>query len=311
MLNKGQLDSAIRYNTKRVATGDIDVDLLPFPWDSERESAFSWSVALFQSEKGLGIDGKLGPNTLRAIEKAQDDTSVEVPVKPSVPPETGISNAVVYGGVLVELPRYVLDAGVTATNYREDGEIHFKHKDRTDVLQHFVLHETCGNTAQGVKNTLERKGYGVQLILSPEGHLSCHGDLSFDRMVHANQLNNTSFGIEVVNPYAPMYVNNNLFDKTMPAEWWTWCPDKNDRRYVMPTDAQMKAVKVLIPWLCELTGVPYVFPTRHLGSGQRHIVGWDARPKAKPEPGVVAHRDFASHGDGRYMLETLMKDKEC
>ena len=51
--------------------------------------------------------------------------------------------------------------------------------------------------------------------------------------------------------------------------------------------------------------LPMAFPTADLGPTKPRINGWDA--KAKPAPGIVAHRDFASHADGRYLLEHLMK----
>jgi len=47
--------------------------------------------------------------------------------------------------------------------------------------------------------------------------------------------------------------------------------------------------------------------TAGLGRGHAKIKGWDAKPAAVPGPGVVAHRDFAGHADGRYLLEQLME----
>jgi hypothetical protein len=128
-------------------------------------------------------------------------------------------------------------------------------------------------------------------------------------MVHANQLNNESFGIEIENPYAPSLMKNEPeeFRRIQDASWWTWCPDKQDRRYVCPTGAQIKTLTALVPWLCQLTEVPYEFPTWYLSSVQRKIKGW--RTGAKPAPGVVAHRDFAKHADGRYPLECLIANK--
>lgn len=329
MLTKQQLADAERYNSERIRRGELTSRDMPWPWASVSGAHFAWATALFQSLNGLAVDGKLGPATKRAIGRSADNTSVErpMPSSPSVPPETqGRSNAIVVDGARVLLPDEFMAAGFTASNYLDDGEPHFRHRERTEPLAHFVLHETCGNTAQGCKDTLLRKGYGVQLILAPSGHLSCHGDLVRDYMVHANQLNGSSFGCEVVNPYSPIYVTDPaIFIATIPAAWWTWVPStkgkngaavqkilqrkglaKVPREYVTPTRPQMAAMRVLAPWLCRITGVPFRFPTRDLGKRHPRIAGWDLKPAARPGPGVVAHRDFAGHSDGRYMLEDLI-----
>jgi N-acetyl-anhydromuramyl-L-alanine amidase AmpD len=193
--------------------------------------------------------------------------------------------------------------GITVTDYVFDGEPYFKCKTRTKPLQHLVLHETAGRTAKGCKKTLQRKGYGVHLILDRKGAVSCHGDLATEVMVHANQLNKTSIGIEVVNPYAPS-IAKGMNIQTIAAQWWTWVPKGGSRLYVLPSDAQLKTLRVLIPWLCEQLKIPYIFPTAHLNKKQRKIKRW--RLRAKPDPGVVAHGDFASHADGRYLLEDLI-----
>jgi len=232
------------------------------------------------------------------------------------------SNAIIVGGIRIVLPDEFIEFGLTVSNYMDDGEPHFSRKARVKSLQHFVLHETCGNTARGCKGSLIRKGYGVQLILDPKGHLSCHGDLLSEQMVHANQLNPTSIGMEVVNPYSPLYAKE-PFTKTIPSEWWTWVPSRRMRgvsdllakkgwsdvpkQYVLPTLEQMAAARMLVPWICEQCGIPYRFPTRGLSARKSRIDGWNSRSRAVPGPGVVAHRDFASHADGRYMLEDLIR----
>jgi hypothetical protein len=196
--------------------------------------------------------------------------------------------------------------GIEVRNFVFDNEPHFKHKLRTKPLQHFVIHETAGRSADRCKRTLLSRGYGVHLILDRSGIVSCHGDLAKDVMIHANQLNSTSIGVEIVNPYAPSIAGNKMRYNTIPAQWWTWCPDKNDRRYVLPTDAQLETLKILVPWLCQILGIPYVFPTKDLNTKNRQVKG--IGPFRRPKPGVVAHRDFASHSDGRYPLEYLISN---
>jgi hypothetical protein len=199
--------------------------------------------------------------------------------------------------------------GMIVTNWIQDNEPKFKFKPRKKKLRHFVLHENAGRSAKNCKATILRKGYGVHLVLDRKGNVSQHGDLATEVMIHANQLNKTSIGIEVINPYAPI-LGSGLRFKTIPAQWWTWCPDKNDRRYVLPTAAQLKTLKVLIPFLCEKLKIPYVFPTAGLDKKHRKVprTGW--RHRRMPSSGVVAHRDFSKHSDGRYLLEYLIKQKQ-
>lgn len=215
-----------------------------------------------------------------------------------------INSGFIINDQFVEAPE-----GILVHNFKFHSEPTFSSKPRTAKLQHFVLHETAGRSADRCKASLIAKGYGVHLILERNGIVSCHGDLATSVMVHAGQLNKTSIGIEVVNPYAPSLANGMMFS-TIPAEWWTWCPDKKKKEYVLPTEAQLKVLTVLVPWLCEKLGIPYVFPTANLNSKARKITGWKGPPLgwyAKPDPGVVAHQDFAAHADGRFLLEYLMK----
>lgn len=201
---------------------------------------------------------------------------------------------------------------IKAKNYIIDGEPHFKHTDRRKPLQHLVLHETAGRSADACKTTLMKKGYGVHLILERDGLLTCHGDLKLNAMAHANQCNATSVGIEVVNPYAPRLAWGMKDVSFLEAQWWTWCPDRDDRRYVLPTNAQLEVLLELVPWLCEVLEIPYVFPTSDLNRKKPRITGWNKPPlgwSAKPGPGVVAHQDFSKHGDARYPLEYLIANR--
>jgi hypothetical protein len=111
--------------------------------------------------------------------------------------------------------------------------------------------------------------------------------------------------VEVCNPYAPAYARK-PFGPTIPAEWWTWVPAGGAKAYVLPTPVQLAVLKALVPWLCGQLGIPVAFPTAGLNAQLRKIPGWDRRPAAVPGPGVVAHQDFGSHGDARYLLEQLI-----
>lgn len=326
MLDKKQVDGARQYNIRSIGVLYNIIDL-PWPWKDVEQEAFVWATAFFQMKNDLEVDGKLGNATLALIKKRSgresfyDDRS-----------NGGFSNSIVSDSEIVKLPDEFIREGITATNFVSDDEPRFKHRQRRGKVLNFVIHETCGNTAQGCKNTLLIKKYGVQLILDPNGHLSCHGDLVLDRMVHANQLNDVSFGIEVVNPYSPIYVkDDDIWTRRIERQWWTWIPSLRNKygvdrgivkllrkkgltnvplEYVTPTDMQMRALELLVPWLCNVTGVPYRFPTKGLNRRKRKIPGLNLRPRGKPGPGVVAHSDFSSHADGRYIIERIMDEKK-
>ena len=212
------------------------------------------------------------------------------------------SNRVLVNGKLINTPD-----GISVTNTIDDLELSFISEPRKKKLKHIVIHETAGRTAEGCQKTLDKKGYGIHFVLDRNGSLSSHADLVLDKVIHANQLNHTSIGIEIVNPYAPS-IGKGMDINIIPAQWWTWCKD-GDRRYVTPTMEQLNTLEILIPWLCDTLDIPLAFPTAHLSRKKRKITGWKKPPhgwRAKPKPGIVAHRDFATHADGRYPLEYLM-----
>lgn len=218
------------------------------------------------------------------------------------------SNKIIIKGERVELPRIVLDAGGTAANYLDDNEPHLSNGPRSQLLTTFVLHETSGNSATGCKDTLRKKGLGIHLILGKDGRISNHADLASEIAWHASQCNPVSVGMEIVNPYRPELASD-PHGPVIPAEWWTWVPKNEKRLYVCPLDIQMNVILALVPWLCDKLGIPVRFPTSNLNKAKQQITGWRSPPlgwNAKPGPGIVAHRDFSSHADGRYMLERLI-----
>jgi len=206
----------------------------------------------------------------------------------------------------IELPDWL-----RCTNFLDDGEPFFGVKKRKLPVSHIVLHETAGNSASRCKAgfTKNPRRKSAHLIVDRDGSISCHADLVLDITSHARQCNPTGIGIEFVNPYAPSLVKLDMKVETIPAKWWTWTPDKKDRRYVLPTDEQIKVLTELVPIICHHSGVPYVFPTWFLNKKIQRIKGWKRPPLgwlARPEAGIVAHQDFSGHADGRYLLEHLI-----
>jgi len=218
------------------------------------------------------------------------------------------SNNLIVRGERLPLPRIVLEAGGTARNWKDDGEPHLANAERLKLLTTFVLHETAGNSATGCADTIRRRKLGIHLVLGKDGVIHNHADLATEVCWHAGQVNKVSVGLEVVNPYRPELARE-PHGIIVSAPWWCWVPKGAKRLYVTPLPIQLAVTVVLVPWLCDHLGIPVVFPTRDLGAPQPRIRGWRKPPlgwSAKPGPGIVAHRDFAGHADGRYLLDHLM-----
>lgn len=313
MLTREEIKAAARYNQKNLNVS-YKLEQLPDVFSLASHEEFVAWICVYQSQSGLKVDGQLGPKTLAKIEVPVNGPDFSM--RDSIPPKSDASNNVIILGKKVRIPQEMIDEGYTMTNFLEDGEPKFKSRRRNKALKWFVIHETCGNTADGCKRTLQKKGSGVALIQAPDGTFSCHGDVVLDRMVHANQLNNGATGCEQVNPYNPVYVRDeSIFGHWIKRRWWTWVPGSKNvtsllkkkgwkavpKKYVTLTTDQVESMKMFLPWLIRQIGViPYEFPTKDRKRGSAKVK-W-------PKAGIVAHQDFSSHADGRYMLEILAEE---
>jgi hypothetical protein len=285
---------------------------LPWPYKANDPASevFAQLVAAFQQAHALKVDGCLGPATLSTMRTimaqglpALDDQTTTGPVaRPNtIPARLGCSNKIIISGQKVVAP-----LGMTCTNFLDDGEPKFKFRARTNSPTHVCLHESVTRDAPTTVRILQKEGYGTHLMVCPDGHITQHNDLVTEQVAHANQLNGCSIGIEIVNPYCPMY-SKPPFTATIPAEWWTWIPEGGAHQYVLPTKAQIEALRLVVPWLTKVVAtIPLAYPTKGLNAAKPRIEGWNSKPAAKPLPGIVAHSDFSSHADGRYELEVLI-----
>jgi len=183
-------------------------------------------------------------------------------------------------------------------------------KRRGTITKHtnLVMHENAGSIKlTQLSAWLLKKGYGYHITIRPDGCATQHADLIY-KLYHGGKLNGGGIGICLLNPYYPKLVNTDeekeYFD-IIPAEWWTHCSPRSDRRYSKPTEEQIATLKKLIPFLCTILKIPRVYPTENLNRRQRKIKGWRI-PGVRPGPGVVAHGDYSKHADGRYALERLI-----
>jgi hypothetical protein len=297
------------------------------PADGE---AFAYAISAFQILVGLTVDGKLGTDTLGALrtvhgtvtpELGEGDAERDLEIPEDVPPPAltprlNVSNCLRIGGKSVPLPKEMVEAGISCSNFADDGDHHFRAVKRRQPCRWFVFHESVSMSAKKTIATLEAKTarsaksgknylYGVHLINAPDGHFSCHADLLDETIVHANQLNKGSVGCEWVNPYNPAWAKH-PFDRVIPAPWWCWVPRDKQPLYTLPTPAQLLAAEWITRFLpTVIPDLPLAFPTTSLGPGKGRIKNWNKR--ALPGAGFVAHRDFSDHADGRYLLEHVMQ----
>jgi len=340
------LPRAIKYNTKRSKTL-WSQDELPWPLSAKNQlgyfipadsRGFAWAIASFQKLHGLQADGRLGPATIAVMrartipeepssagsEFERDWPEMEVPrPRPlsTEPARKGASNRLIIDGESVKLPESMLELGITASNYRDDNDIRFDQFEKRSRVTSLVIHESVTmSSAQSNRLLMERReksaalghndgkgwDYGVHLNLAPDGHITCHADLVTHRLVHAKQLNDTSIGLMVVNPYNPAFAAP-PYDEVVIGDWWCWRPRNRHRLYTLPTQQQMRAVVPLLKFLTEtIESLPLEFPTADLDKDNTRIDGW--KDGAKPEPGIVAYRDFSAFASGRYILEHCIKE---
>jgi hypothetical protein len=336
------LSGAIKYNKKKAGKIWNQEDLPwplsmvqpPFGFFLKADSqAFAFVVATFQQLNGLKPDGMLGPATFAAMNAAEpvlkendaghdfesESGTIALPPEPELstkPARRGVSNRIIIAGRAIKLPDSMIERGITASNYKDDDEHQFTQFRKRERVSVFVIHESVTMSVAQTNRVLDNKrkrsakkgknkgkgwDYGIHLNLAPDGHISCHADLVHHRLVQANHMNDDSFGLEVVNPYNPGFAGA-PFNRVIDGPWWCWRPKNRKRLYTLPTPAQMRAIYPLCEFLVQnIEGLPLEFPTAHLGPRKKRIDGW--KDGAKTGPGIVAHRDFATHADGRYLLE--------
>lgn len=76
MISRGFISAAIRYNTRSIANGSIDINVLPYPFCAECSPMefVAWTYAI-QLEKGMHADGKLDPELFEIIRT--DDITID------------------------------------------------------------------------------------------------------------------------------------------------------------------------------------------------------------------------------------------
>ena len=101
--------------------------------------------------------------------------------------------------------------GLDVRNFGDPEVFKFEGRSRAgQPVTELVLHESVTRSALSTVAVLKRRTLGVHLILAPDGKLTQHGDLAHARLAHAGGHNGPSIGVEVVNPYYPYLLRENL-----------------------------------------------------------------------------------------------------
>jgi hypothetical protein len=184
-----------------------------------------------------------------------------------------------------------------------DEEQKFNGRDRDlKKIKHFIIHDSVVGTTADMIAVLKKKGLGIHYVITKDGSLIQTADLK-ETLGHASPYNDTSIGVEVVNP---TYVTNPYVDSTWnnsiisPAPW-AWTPDiRKTDKFIIPTRSQMEAT-----WgLCQAvtSDESMNIPLEFVGFDDKKqlFVITGANPYAKldrSKSGILAHSYF-KHGDG-------------
>jgi hypothetical protein len=187
-------------------------------------------------------------------------------------------------------------AGLDVRNFADPKVFKFEGRSRAgQPVTELVIHESVTRSASSTVAVLKRRELGVHLVLAPDGRITQHGDLAHARLAHAGGHNGPSVGVEVVNPYYPYLLRDDLpWSRTIPAPW------AHGGAYVLPTPAQAEATAQLVAWLTSPAAEGLSIPRAWLGlSGGRLRMG-AVNGADQRRPGVYAHHYFA-HADGAWL----------
>jgi len=110
-------------------------------------------------------------------------------------------------------------------------------------------------------------------------------------------MNELGIGIEIVNPYCSDLVPKSKILKYdyMEPQWWTWKKSEKSK-YALPFSGQIESCILLVKYLIDEYGIEIKFPS---------INKKDKIDCSEIKGGIVSHRDFGKHADGRWILEKI------
>jgi len=187
--------------------------------------------------------------------------------------------------------------GIDVTNFLDADVFSFEGRDRNGrTVNELIIHESVTRSAMSTVAVLRRRGLGVHLIISADGRVMQHADLARARLAHARSHNGPSVGVEVVNPYYPYLLRDNLpWRRTIKAPW------AHKGAYVLPTPEQAEATAKLVGWLTSSRARGLAIPRAWLGVEDGHVHMGRVRGGDQRRPGVYAHHYFG-HADGAWLV---------
>ncbi len=262
-------------------------------------SATRSAVRSFQQQRGLHIDGIVGPQTERALVNAgagnppAGGSAPGTIPRPGVIPSGASTSSFIVGGVPLSPPR-----GLSVTNFLDPKVLRFRagRNRRGRTVNEFVVHETVTRSVADTVQILQKRGLSVHFIMGLNGEITQHGDLADDTLWHASQHNPVSVGIEVVNPYYPKYLRSGLpWTQVIKAGW------AHEGRYVVPTPQQAEAVAQLIGWITSPAATGLAIPRNWIGRSDSTMAMGRMVDAHNLKPGIYAHTYFG-HADGSWLM---------
>lgn len=185
--------------------------------------------------------------------------------------------------------------GLVFANYRDETVLDFDGRNRADgTVDELIVHESVTRSAVTTVAVLKRRSLGVHLIIAPDGRVTQHGDLAHLRLAHASGHNSPSVGIEIVNPYYPYLLRDDL-----PWRRSIWAPWAHRDAYVLPTPEQAEATARMIGWLASPKAIGLHIPRNWIGIQGGRIRMGRVDGADHPTAGIYAHHYFG-HADGAW-----------
>ena len=188
--------------------------------------------------------------------------------------------------------------GLEVTNFLHDDVLEFEGRDRAGrTVSELIIHESVTRSAISTVAVLQRRKLGVHLIVAPDGRVTQHGDLAHARLAHAGGHNGPSVGVEVVNPYYPYLLRDDLpWRRTIDDAPWA-----HKDAYVLPTPEQAEATSKLIGWLASPKALGLDIPREWIGVDEGRVRMGRVDGGDQRRPGVYAHHYFG-HADGAWLV---------
>lgn len=176
------------------------------------------------------------------------------------------------------------------TNFLDPSVYQFTGPRRTKPITEVVIHETVTRSAKVAVSVLKKRKLGVHFIVDENAKIQQHGDL-VTKLNHAKGHNQTSIGIELVNPYYPKYLRDGLvWHETIGEIPWA-----HEKKYVLPTRNQLESLHRLVCFLVDVQLVPSIWSGEKDGRmAMSRVAGLE-----RATPGIHAHTYFG-HADGAF-----------